>query len=208
MGFSARSTVWTRATREQDPVGRRAHRSRRRGARPHPGIVERARDAGGVWGLRVSVLRCGLSHHQGGTGANRRELRFVFRNFPISTSHPHAEQAAEAAEAAGAQGRFWEMHDTLYENQSRLAEPDLHAYAQRLELDVQAFDRELAEHVHAGRVREDFMSGVRSRVNGTPTLLFQRRATRWPVRPRDAAFRARARRRAGVFELSGQRGFS
>jgi protein-disulfide isomerase len=97
-------------------------------------------------------------------------LRFVFRNFPISTSHPHAEQAAEAAEAAGAQGRFWEMHDTLYENQGRLTKPDLHAYAQQLELDVQPFDRELAEHVHAGRVREDFMSGVRSGVNGTPTF--------------------------------------
>jgi protein-disulfide isomerase len=97
-------------------------------------------------------------------------LRFVFRNFPISTSHPHAEQAAEAAEAAGIQGRFWEMHDTLYENQSHLTEPDLHDYAQRLELDVQAFDRELADHVHAGRVREDFMSGVRSGVNGTPTF--------------------------------------
>ena len=97
-------------------------------------------------------------------------LRFVFRNFPISTSHQHAEQAAEAAEAAAAQGRFWEMHDTLYEHQSYLTEPDLHAYAVQLELDVNVFDRELAEHVHAARVHEDFMSGVRSGVNGTPTF--------------------------------------
>ena len=97
-------------------------------------------------------------------------LRFVFRNFPISTSHPHAEQAAEAAEAAAAQGRFWEMHDTLYENQNRLTDRDLHAYAVDLGLDVQRFDRELAEQLHAGRVREDFMSGVRSGVNGTPTF--------------------------------------
>jgi protein-disulfide isomerase len=97
-------------------------------------------------------------------------LQFVFRNFPISTSHPHAEQAAEAAEAAAAQDRFWEMHDALYENQSRLTERDLHAYALELELDVEAFDNELAEHVHAARVREDFMSGVRSGVNGTPTF--------------------------------------
>ena len=97
-------------------------------------------------------------------------LRFVFRNFPISTSHPHAEQAAEAAEAAAAQGRFWEMHDTLYENQNRLTDRDLHAYAVDLELDVHRFDRELAEQLHAGRVREDFMSGVRSGVNGTPTF--------------------------------------
>jgi protein-disulfide isomerase len=97
-------------------------------------------------------------------------LRFVFRNFPISTSHPHAEQAAEAAEAAGAQRRFWEMHDLLYENQDRLEEADLRGYAERLGLDVEAFDRGLAEHVHAARVREDFMSGVRSGVNGTPSF--------------------------------------
>jgi protein-disulfide isomerase len=97
-----------------------------------------------------------------------QRLRFVFRNFPISTSHPHAEQAAEAAEAAATQGRFWEMHDLLYENQRRLGDQDLRGYAGTLGLDVETFDRELAEHVYAERVREDFMSGVRSGVNGTP----------------------------------------
>jgi protein-disulfide isomerase len=97
-------------------------------------------------------------------------LRFVFRNFPISTSHPHAEQAAEAAEAASAQGRFWEMHDQLYEHQRHLKGDDLRSYAQTLELDLDLFDKELAEHVHADRVHEDFMSGVRSGVNGTPTF--------------------------------------
>jgi protein-disulfide isomerase len=97
-------------------------------------------------------------------------LRFVFRNFPITTSHPHAEQAAEAAEAAAAQGAFWQIHDLLYENQERLGDHDLHAYAQSLGLDLELFDKELAEHVHAERVREDFMSGVRSGVNGTPTF--------------------------------------
>jgi protein-disulfide isomerase len=97
-------------------------------------------------------------------------LQFVFRNFPITTSHPHAEQAAEAAEAAASQGRFWEMHDLLYENQRRLGDDDLHGYAAQLGLDLDAFDRDLAEHVHAPRVREDFMSGVRSGVNGTPTF--------------------------------------
>jgi protein-disulfide isomerase len=97
-------------------------------------------------------------------------LRFVFRNFPITTSHPHAEQAAEAAEAAAAQGSFWEMHDLLYENQKRLRDSDLHAYADQLGLDLDLFDRELTEHVHAPRVREDFMSGVRSGVNGTPSF--------------------------------------
>jgi protein-disulfide isomerase len=97
-------------------------------------------------------------------------LRFVFRNFPISTSHPHAEQAAEAAEAAAAQGSFWEMHDRLYENQRRLGAEDLHLYADVLGLAVDVFDKELAEHIHADRVHEDFMSGVRSGVNGTPTF--------------------------------------
>jgi protein-disulfide isomerase len=97
-------------------------------------------------------------------------LRFVFRNFPITTSHPHAERAAEAAEAAAAQGRFWEMHDYLYEHQQHLEDTDLHGYAESLDLDVDRFDRELAENAHAARVREDFMSGVHSGVNGTPTF--------------------------------------
>ena len=97
-------------------------------------------------------------------------LRFVFRNFPITTSHPHAEHAAEAAEAAAAQGRFWEMHDYLYEHQRQLEDPDLHDYAEQLGLDVETFDQDLAAHRHAERVREDFMSGVRSGVNGTPTF--------------------------------------
>jgi protein-disulfide isomerase len=97
-------------------------------------------------------------------------LRFVFRNFPITTSHPHAEQAAEAAEAAAAQGKFWEMHDLLYENQKRLDAADLHSYAEELRLDVEAFDEDLTTHVHAARVHDDFMSGVRSGVNGTPTF--------------------------------------
>ena len=97
-------------------------------------------------------------------------LRFVFRNFPISTSHPHAEQAAEAAEAAAAQDQFWPMHDLLYENQQRLEASDLVGYADSLGLDVERFKRELEGHVHAPRVREDFMSGVRSGVNGTPSF--------------------------------------
>ncbi len=98
------------------------------------------------------------------------KLRFVFRNFPITTSHPHAEQAAETAEAAAVQDKFWEMHDVLYENQRRLDDPALHGYAEQVGLDVERFDKELAEHAHAGRVREDFMSGVRSGVNGTPSF--------------------------------------
>ena len=98
------------------------------------------------------------------------KLRFVFRNFPIGESHPHAEHAAEAAEGAAAQGQFWEMHDMLYEHQQALDDSHLAGYAAELGLDVKAFDRELRTHAHQARVREDFMSGVRSGVNGTPTF--------------------------------------
>lgn len=97
-------------------------------------------------------------------------LRFAFRYFPITTSHPHAEAAAEAAEAAAQQGAFWEMHDHLFENQKRLRDEDLLSYAAVLGLDVERVRRELAEHLHADRVHEDFLSGVRSGVNGTPTF--------------------------------------
>jgi protein-disulfide isomerase len=99
-----------------------------------------------------------------------QQVRFVFRNFPLATSHPHAEHAAEAAEAAGSQGQFWAMHDLLYENQDALDDENLLRYAVSLGLHESGFLRELAEHVHAARVREDFMGGVRSGVNGTPTF--------------------------------------
>jgi protein-disulfide isomerase len=97
-------------------------------------------------------------------------MRFVFRHFPLTNVHEHAEVAAEAAEAAGAQGKFWKMHDTLYENQMALDDEDLLAYAESVGLNVPRFAAELAEHIHAPRVREDFLSGVRSGVNGTPTF--------------------------------------
>jgi protein-disulfide isomerase len=100
------------------------------------------------------------------------ELHFVFRNFPITQVHPHAQHAAEAAEAAGAQSKFWEMHDYLYEHQRELDDSHLSQYAARIGggIDVTRFDDEMAKHVYAGRVREDFMSGIRSGVNGTPTF--------------------------------------
>jgi protein-disulfide isomerase len=97
-------------------------------------------------------------------------LRFVFRNFPLSTAHPNAEPAAEAAEAAGAQGKFWEMHDLLFENQQALESESLVEYARLTGLDTSRFIRDLNQHRYAKRVREDFMSGVRSGVNGTPTF--------------------------------------
>ena len=98
------------------------------------------------------------------------QLRFVFRNFPLAEAHPHAEHAAEAAEAAGAQGKFWEMHDLLYEKQDALEDEDLLRYAKALHLDVPRFVKDMEEHRYADRVREDFSSGVRSGVNGTPSF--------------------------------------
>ena len=97
-------------------------------------------------------------------------LRFVFRNFPLTNIHPHAELAAEAAEAAAAQRKFWEMHDALYENQNALEEEDLAEYANDLSLDADKLLEEIESGAYTGRVREDFQSGVRSGVNGTPTF--------------------------------------
>lgn len=97
-------------------------------------------------------------------------LRFVFRHFPLTQIHPHAQRAAEAAEAAGTQGKFWEMHDTLFENQQTLDEVHLVAFAEQLGLDIEVFSSALQLGIYSDRVREDFMSGVRSGVNGTPTF--------------------------------------
>jgi protein-disulfide isomerase len=97
-------------------------------------------------------------------------LRFVFRHFPITGLHPHAQHAAEAAEAAAAQGHFWEMHDALFEHQYALDDRHLTFYASSIGLDLDRFEGALSAHIYAPRVREDFLSGVRSGVNGTPTF--------------------------------------
>jgi len=99
------------------------------------------------------------------------QLRFVFRNFPITNAHPYAEWAAETAEAASAQGRFWEMHDYLYENQGSLGDEAFFAkYEKKLKLDSAKIGREVAQQAHSARIEEDYMSGIRSGVNGTPTF--------------------------------------
>ena len=97
-------------------------------------------------------------------------LRFVFRNFPLTQIHPHAKRAGEAAEAAAAQDHFWQMHDLLYENQSALDDAHLLRFALVAGLDVERFTRELESGVHQAKVREDFLSGARSGVNGTPSF--------------------------------------
>ena len=95
-------------------------------------------------------------------------LRFVFRHMPLADLHPRAPAAAEAAEAAAAQGRFWEMHDRLFEHQRELSDPELREHAAVVGLDVERFDRELSEGVHAARVEQDYLSGVRSGTPSTP----------------------------------------
>jgi protein-disulfide isomerase len=114
--------------------------------------------------LQAYPIMIDLQQHLG------TKMRLVFRNFPLKTVHPQAEHAAEAAEAAGAQGKFWEMHDYLYEHQAHLDDRHLLEYAARIGLDMARFARDLETHAFASRVQEDFRGGVRSGVNGTPTF--------------------------------------
>jgi protein-disulfide isomerase len=98
------------------------------------------------------------------------QLRFVYRNFPVREIHPHAQHAAEAAEAAASQGKFWEMHDYLFEHQDALDDAHLREYAATLALDGDRFAADLADHRFAPRVEDDLLGGEQSGVQGTPTL--------------------------------------
>ena len=98
------------------------------------------------------------------------QVRFVFRHFPLDSVHPRARRAAQAAEAAASQGRFWEMHDLLYERQDELGEEDLLRYAAELGLDLRRFEEDLANDHHAWRIEEDRLGGERAGVGGTPAL--------------------------------------
>jgi len=102
-------------------------------------------------------------------------VRFVFRHFPISEQHPHAESAAEVAEAAAAQGKFWEMHDLLFPRQAALDAGHLLAYVRELELDAVRVERELEQEVYRARVRHDIESGLQSGVSGTPMFFINGR---------------------------------
>ena len=99
-----------------------------------------------------------------------KRLRFVFRNFPLGEMHPHAEGAAEAAEFCGAQGKFWEMHDLIYENQESLSGPLYLELAQKIGVAPATLRASLEKREFLARVRADFTGGVRSGVNGTPTF--------------------------------------
>ena len=115
---------------------------------------------------------CGQAHYQLQEleKALGESMRLVFREFPLTTVHPHAAQAAEAAESAGAQRKFWPMHDILFENQDALEDDDLAQYAATLGLDARRLIAEVLAGAHSARVREDFSSGARGGVNGTPTF--------------------------------------
>jgi protein-disulfide isomerase len=101
-------------------------------------------------------------------------IRFVYRHFPLEEVHPHALLAAEAAESAGAQGKFWPMHDLLFDNQAHLKANHLRNYAERLELDLTRYAADMKDHVYLQRIREHEQSGRESGVRGTPTLFVNR----------------------------------
>jgi protein-disulfide isomerase len=109
------------------------------------------------------------------------EVLFVYRHFPLTQIHPHATLAAQAAEAAGAQDRFWEMHHMLFEHQNALEPDDLVNYAKAIGLDFVRFAQDVRLQVYLPEVRADFLSGVRSGVNGTPTFFIngERLNTPW-----------------------------
>jgi len=121
------------------------------------------------------------------------DIKFVFRNFPLSEIHPHAVRAAAAAEFASGQGKFWEMHDTIFENQRALDDSHLAAYGSRLGLDPVDLVTALEDETILGRIEHDFMTGIRSGVNGTPTFFLN--GTRFDA-PWDYEFLAMALREA------------
>lgn len=98
------------------------------------------------------------------------KLRFVFRNFPLNEMHPFAEVAAETAEFAGKRKLFWEMHDSLYENQAQLSGAFILELTESLGLSGKELEMALEKKTFLQKIREDFLGGVKSGVNGTPTL--------------------------------------
>jgi protein-disulfide isomerase len=97
-------------------------------------------------------------------------VRFIFRHFPLQEPHPHALLAAESSEAASAQGRFWEMHDLLFQNQGHLKDKDLHRYAAQAGLDMVRYKAEMDDHIYLQKVREQVEGGRRSHIRATPTF--------------------------------------
>jgi protein-disulfide isomerase len=126
---------------------------------------------------------CGVAHQvvKAVRETMGRKLCFTFRNFPLANIHPHSESAAEAAEAAAAQSRYWEMHDLLFEHQSALDGAAIAEYAAALGLDRQRLVREVAGHIYEPRVQEDFVSGIRNGVHETPVFFINGRRYDGPL---------------------------
>ena len=98
------------------------------------------------------------------------KVRFVYRHFPLQEAHPHAVLAAEASEAAAAQGKFWPMYDLLFQNQGHLKDKDLHRFAADLGLDMARYTAEMDDHIYLQKVREHIEGGRRSHIRATPTF--------------------------------------
>ncbi|MBV9772893.1 MAG: thioredoxin domain-containing protein [Gemmatimonadetes bacterium] len=127
--------------------------------------------------ITCRIARVAVGHLQQKFG---ERLAYVFRHFPQSRQHPHAQLAAEAAEAAGAQGKFWEMHARLFET-GQLSEDDLRWHAEEIGLDVERFRRELRERTYAPRVVEDLEEGIRVNVTRTPTFFINSQRYEGPL---------------------------
>jgi protein-disulfide isomerase len=98
------------------------------------------------------------------------KIYFVYRNFPLNQIHPYAQHAAEAAEAAAAQDKFWQMHDSLFEHQKALDDHHLLEYAQKVGLNIDRFKKEMSGHIYAHQINKSLKSGIDSGVEGTPTF--------------------------------------
>jgi protein-disulfide isomerase len=109
------------------------------------------------------------------------QMRFVFRHMPLIEMHPYSQHAAEAAEAAGAQGKFWQMHDAIFQHQSELGSDLLHKLAVKIKLDLEKFSSDLDARRFRPRVKRDFMGGMRSGVAGTPTFFINGKRYEGPL---------------------------
>jgi protein-disulfide isomerase len=127
-----------------------------------------------------------------------KDLRFIYRHFPLTDSHPDAENAARAAEAAGRQGRFWEMHALLFKNQAALDHDSLTGYASAIGLDMEQWQGDMAGDAVSAKIAADFQSGLRSGANGTPTFFLNgfRYDGDWSYRPFLEAMQAAVAERA------------
>jgi protein-disulfide isomerase len=126
------------------------------------------------------------------------QVKFIFRNFPLRKIHPNAFAAAVATEAAGLQGKFWEMHDLVFENQKQLSAENIFRLASSIGLDLERFKEDIQEKVLAEKVERDFESGLRSGVNRTPTFFINGEKYNGDWREEDELYQYLEKQLAGV----------